>query len=68
MYSAQQYRDRTEIEKSIGKTFKPGIVTMGAKRLQFTEITVNGESRYSDAKIVAEGEIETISYTPTRSI
>ena len=68
IFSATQLHERTAIEKNIGRTFKPGEVVVGPRKLQFTELNSTGTSRYSDAKIVAEGEESTIKYTKIRSI
>ena len=68
IFSATQLRERSEIEKRIGKTFKPGEVVVGARKQQFTEVNSTGNSRYSDAKIVAEGEEKNIKYKSIRSV
>lgn len=66
IYSRTQAREREATEKSIGKKFRPGEVAVGAKMAQFTEMNSTGVSRYSDAKIVAEGELSRMNYTPIR--
>lgn len=63
IYSASQMKDRTNIEKNIGRKFIPGTVVVGPKKLQYTELSSTGTSRYSDATIVAEGDITKMSYT-----
>jgi hypothetical protein len=68
MYSANQLKDRTNIEKQIGRTFVPGIVSVGPKLRKFTELSDTGKSNYSDAVIVTKGEESKISYTPIKSI
>jgi hypothetical protein len=68
IFSASQLKDRSEIEKSIGKTFKPGEVAVGPKKKKYTEMNSTGTSRYSDAKIVAEGDISKMKYTDIRSV
>ena len=68
IFSATQLRERTAIERNIGRAFKPGEVVVGPRRLQFTELNNTGTSRYSDAKIVAEGEESAIKYTKIRSV
>lgn len=67
MYSAAQMRERTEIEKRIGRKFVPGTVVVGAKKLQYTELTGSNNSRYSDAVVVAEGDITKMNYTKIES-
>lgn len=68
LYSATQLRDRTEIEKQIGKQFVPGSVVVGSRSRQYTELSNTGVSRYSDAVIVAEGDVSQMSYTKIKSI
>lgn len=68
LYSATQLRDRTEIEKQIGKQFVPGSVVVGSRSRQYTELSNTGASRYSDAVIVAEGDVSQMSYTKIKSI
>ena len=68
IYSAAQLRDRTNIEKQIGKQFIPGSVVVGSKNRQYTELSNTGVSRYSDAVIVAEGNVSQMSYTKIKSI
>ena len=63
IYSASQMRERTQIEKNIGRKFIPGTVVVGATKHQYTELSDTGNSRYSDAKIVAEGDINKMNYT-----
>ena len=68
IYSAAQLRDRTNIEKQIGKQFIRGSVVVGSKSRQYTELSSTGVSRYSDAVIVAEGNVSQMSYTKIKSI
>lgn len=68
LYSAAQLKDRTNIEKQIGKQFVPGSVVVGSRSRQYTELSSTGVSRYSDAVIVAEGDVSQMSYTKIKSI
>ena len=68
LYSATQLRDRTKIEKQIGRDFTPGEVVVGARRKIYTELSSTGKSQYSDAIIVAQGDISKMSYTPIKSL
>ena len=63
IYSSSQLKERTDIEKKIGRKFIPGTVVVGSTKQQFTELSDTGNSRYSDAKIVAEGDIDKMNYT-----
>ena len=51
----------------IGRSFTPGSVVVGVRKLQYTEINSTGKSRYSDAKIVAQGNIKKMVYTDINS-
>lgn len=64
IYSKEQHKTRTEVEKKIGKTFTPGTVMVKGERKRYTEMNSTGKSKFSDAKIVTEGEESRITYTP----
>lgn len=68
IYSKEQYKTRTEIEKKIGKTFTPGTVMVKGERKKYTEVNTTGKSKYSDAKIIAEGEEERMNFLPIQSV
>lgn len=68
IYSKEQYKARTEIEKKIGKTFTPGTVMVKGERKKYTEVNTTGKSKYSDAKIIAEGEEERMNFLPIQSV
>lgn len=68
IYSKQQFNDRTKVENNIGKKFSPGTVLVKGSRKQYTELNNTGESSYSDATIVAEGELSRMNYTKIQSI
>ena len=55
LYSEQQHKERTEIEKKMSKVFKPGVVVVNGKKKLFTEISTKKTNRYPDCKLVAEG-------------
>lgn len=64
IYSETQYKERVEIEKRIGRVYKPGIVVYKGRKKQYTEVVSNIENlRYADYKIVAEGYIEDMTFT-----
>lgn len=69
IYSDSQYKERLEIEKKIGKIYKPGIVISKGKKQQYTEIVSNVDNmRYADSKIVAEGYLEDMKYTKSTHV
>lgn len=63
IYSSQQLKLRKEAEQRMGKKFKAGHVIVNGVRKPFTELSSTGKSRYSDAKIVAQGNPSLMRYT-----
>ena len=63
IYSAEQLKFRRQIEEKMGKKFYVGQVIVNGARKPFTELSASPKSRFSDAKIVAEGEASTFRYT-----
>ena len=47
----------------MGKKFRVGHVIVNGVRKPFTEISSTPSSRYTDSKLVAQGEIATMRYT-----
>ena len=67
LYSASQYKERLNIEKTIGKTYVPGVVYYKGKKYNYTEIVDDvNKSRYPDAEVVAEGYIEDLKYEKSK--
>ena len=67
IYSETQLNLRKEVEKKMGKKFMVGHVIVNGIRKPFTEISSSETSRYSDAKVVASGEISLMRYTLPQS-
>jgi len=63
LFSNEQLKAKTAIEKKMGKTFKPGVVFNKGKRSSFTELSSSPKNQYSDTKIVAEGDDTLMKYT-----
>lgn len=68
IYSATQLKERTEAEKLINKKFQPGYVAIKGKRQQYTEVNTNGNLRFSDSKIIAEGYARNITFSEIQSL
>ena len=68
IYSKEQHKTRTAVEKTIGKTFTPGTVMVRGERKKYTEVNTTGKSKFSDAKIIAEGEDSRMTFTPIKSV
>lgn len=63
LYSETQLKMRKEVEAKMGKKFIVGQVIVNGIRKPFTELSSTSSSRYSDAKIVAQGEVSLMKYT-----
>lgn len=63
IFSSSQMKDKIEIEKKIGRKYQPGTVLTKGSYKQFTDIIKEPtHKRYSDAIIVAYGDINTMKY------
>ena len=63
LFSRSQLDMRIEMEKKMGKKFKPGEVIVNGIKKQYTEIVTNPKnSRYSDAVVVTYGNKNNIKY------
>lgn len=62
-YSSEQLKLRKSIEAKMGKKFTVGHVIVNGVRKPFTEMSSNNTSRFSDAKLVAQGDPSLIKYT-----
>lgn len=66
LFSREQMEFRKSMEAKQGKKFKVGTVIVNGVRKHYTEMSDSGVSNYSDAKIVAHGDISKIKYTPPK--
>ena len=55
LYSEQQNKERSEIEKKMSRVFSPGTVIVNGRKKIFTELSKSSSNRYPDCKIIAEG-------------
>lgn len=63
IFSATAYKLKQDLFNKLGKIYKPGEVLVNGIYKQFTEIVNEpNESRFSDAIIVASGDIREIKY------
>ena len=67
LYSEQQNKERSEIEKKMSRVFSPGTVIVNGRKKIFTELSKSSSNRYPDCKIVAEGMKSKMMYTPPHS-
>lgn len=66
LYSSSQMQFQQRMEENMGKTYKVGTVIYRGKRRNFTQLSTQNTSQYSDAKVVAEGDMRQIKYTMPR--
>lgn len=63
LYSRQQFTERSQVEAGIGMQYIPGKVLKTGRWRDYTEIVADpSTSRYSDAQIIAEGNLDNIQY------
>lgn len=62
-YSTEQMKFMKNIEEKMGRKYTVGQVIVNGTRKPFTELSSSPTSRYSDAKIVAQGEEIEFKYT-----
>lgn len=67
LYSEQQQKERSEIDKKMSRVFTPGSVIVNGRKRIFTELSKSSSNRYPDCKIVAEGMKSKMMYTPPYS-
>lgn len=68
IYSKEEQRLRTEVDKKINKVFKPGKVLYKGRWIVYTSISATKNSSFTDAKVVAEGYLEDMKYLSHSSI
>lgn len=64
LYSEQQFKERTAVEKKISKIFTPGSVIINGRKKPFTEMSKKSSNRYPDCKVIAEGYKSKMVFTP----
>ena len=67
LYSDQQSKERSEIDKRMSRVFSPGSVIVNGRKKIYTELSKSTTNRYPDCKIVAEGWRSKMIYTPPAS-
>lgn len=64
MYSQEQMKLKRSIETKLGREYVMGTIIVKGEQKPFTEIVTSiGNMRYSDAVIVAYGDIRELKYT-----
>jgi hypothetical protein len=64
LYSEQQFKERTKVEKTMSRIFTPGSVIVNGRKKPFTEMAKKSSNRYPDCKVVAEGYKSKMVFTP----
>lgn len=67
LYSDQQFKERTAVEKKMSRIFVPGTVIINGRKRNFTEMSKKSSNRYPDCKVIAEGYKSKMTYTPVSS-
>ena len=64
LYSYEYLKNRNAMEEKVGRVFECGTVIVDGALREFNIISSKPTmNRYPDARIVAEGDIETMKYT-----
>lgn len=64
MFSREQKKMQQEMSRRIGKNFVPKKVFVNGQEKEYTEILKDSnKSRYTDAILVASGDLKQIKYT-----
>jgi|JFJP01.1.fsa_nt_gi hypothetical protein len=61
-FSKQQLDERTVAEAKLGNKYYPGTVIVKGKEKSFTDIIATPVSRYNDAILITQGELDKIKY------
>lgn len=68
VYSTTYVKERNEIENKMGKVFVPGTVVVNGSRNEYSFITeMLDYNRYPDLRVIAEGNLNTFTYTNSYS-
>ena len=69
LFSTSYNADRDEAEKKFGKQFVLGTVVVNGSKKEFSFISDSSTNdRYSDIRIIAEGNIEEMKYTKPSTV
>lgn len=64
LYSEEQFKEKNEILLKTGKAFEVGTVVINGTRKKFTQISTKSTiPRFIDTKIIAQGYLDTFTYT-----
>ena len=68
LYSQDEHKVRKEAEARLGKDYIPGQVLANGRWKNYTEISSSPtNNRYADAKVVAEGYLDSVRYKKASS-
>ena len=68
-FSLEQMQERTETFDKMNKTFIPGTVVYNGATYNYTCMLNNDAiDRYPDARLVAEGDVSEMVYTPPQGV
>lgn len=64
LYSHEYLKERNSVEEKIGRIFECGTVIVDGTMKEYNILSIKPETdRYPDARLIAEGDIETMKYT-----
>ena len=68
-FSLEQMKERSDTYDKMNKTYIPGSVVYNGATYDYTSmVDTSVLPRYSDARLVAEGNVSTMVYTPPSGI
>ena len=69
LYSREQITEKNKVLSPQGKKFKPGIVIINNRRVEFTQLSSSPDMpRFIDTKIIASGEVSSFTYTLPKAV
>lgn len=64
LYSHEYLKQRNAVEEKVGRIFECGTVIVDGTMKEYNILSTKPEvERYPDARLIAEGDIETMKYT-----
>lgn len=63
LYSKEQHKKRTELERKIGRKYVPGKIFINGNEEIYTEINTKYNDRFKDTRIVYYGEESEVKFT-----
>ena len=69
LYSREQITEKNKVLSPQGKKFKPGVVVVNNRRMEFTQLSSSPDMpRFIDTKVVTSGEISNFTYELPKAV